>query len=117
MQLDLEHAYFGLALALVMALATILVRCIVLRRSKVDIFDGFVAKDKNGDLKPDFRKFFEFGSFMSSTWLFMFWPLIGKFDSAYAIGYMATWTTARYLRDREQRLREPINRELKDVIG
>lgn len=67
-------------------------------------WDYVTSTDKTGRLRFDPRKTFEFGSFVMTTiWgSLLVWR--GTFTEFFFIGYMTAWTTARYLRDREQRM-------------
>jgi hypothetical protein len=69
-----------------------------------DLTDLITAMDKAGKIRFDARKCFEAGAFAVSSWGFIYLTLAGKLTEWFFIGYMAAWTTARFLRDREQRL-------------
>lgn len=70
-------------------------------------WDYVTSTGKDGTVRFDPRKSFEFGSYWVST----AWGCIllhqGKFSEGFFLAYMAAWTAARYLRDREQRLATP----------
>lgn len=67
-------------------------------------WDYVTSTDRLGNTRFDPRKSFEFGAFWFST----VWGCIlvyqRSFTEFFFIGYMAAWTAARYLRDREHRL-------------
>ena len=67
-------------------------------------WDYVTSTDRKGVVRFDARKSFEFGAFWFSTaWgcVLVYQQLFTEF---FFIGYMAAWTAARFLRDREQRL-------------
>ena len=70
-------------------------------------WDYVTSTDRQGRTRFDPRKSFEFGAFWCST----VWGSILVYKDSmtewFFIGYMAAWTAARYLRDREQRLNKP----------
>ena len=70
-------------------------------------WDYVTSTDRFGTVRFDPRKSFEWGAWWVST----IWGCIliyqGKFSEFFFVGYMAAWTTARFLRDREQRLNNP----------
>jgi len=67
-------------------------------------WDYVTSTDKHGKLRFDPRKSFEFGSYWTST----IWGCVliyqGLFSEWFFAAYMACWTGARWLRDREQRM-------------
>lgn len=70
-------------------------------------WDYVTSTAKDGKVRFDPRKSFEFGSFwISTTWGFIL-IFQNKFSEWFFVGYMAAWTVARFLRDREQRLSSP----------
>ena len=69
-----------------------------------NLMDLITATDKQGIVRLDSRKCFEAGAFLTSTWIMVFITAAGKFSfEAFGL-YMATYTAARFLRDREKRL-------------
>lgn len=74
------------------------------REDLPSMFDLITATDRQGRVRLDARKCFEAGAFLTSTWVIIFITAAGKFSfEAFGL-YMATWTAARWLRDREKRL-------------
>ena len=72
--------------------------------NRPDLLDLITSTDKTGKVRFDSRKCFEAGAFLTSTWILVFITSAGKFSfEAFGL-YMATYTAARFLRDREQRL-------------
>ena len=70
-------------------------------------WDYVTSTDKRGVVRFDARKTFELGSFvLSGVWGSVL-VYQHQFTEWFFIGFMATWTAARYLRDREQRLNMP----------
>ena len=69
-----------------------------------NLTDLITSTDKTGKVRFDARKCFEAGAFLTSTWILVFITSSGKFNEAAFGLYMATYTAARFLRDREQRL-------------
>ena len=67
-------------------------------------WDLITSTDKAGLTRFDARKTFETGSFISSTAAFGYLTGAGQLTEWFFLIYMGTWTAARYLRDREQRL-------------
>lgn len=68
------------------------------------IWDYVTSTDRQGRTRFDPRKTFEFWAFWFSTAWGCVLVYQEKFTEFFFIGYMAAWTAARYLRDREQRL-------------
>ena len=68
------------------------------------LFDLLTATDRTGRVRLDARKCFEVGAFVTSTWIMVFITAAGKFNEMAFGLYMATYTAARFLRDREKRL-------------
>lgn len=82
------------------------VSLIKMHRSQTEpsLSDLITATDKVGQKRFDARKCFEAGSFALSTWIMVYLTL-GKGMTIEFFGvYLGVWTTARFLRDREQRL-------------
>lgn len=75
--------------------------------NKPDLLDLITSTDKSGRVRFDSRKCFEAGAFLTATWILVFITSAGKFNEAAFGLYMATYTAARFLRDREQRLAHP----------
>ena len=67
-------------------------------------WDFLTATARDGKVRFDARKGFEAGAFLVSTWGFVFLILADRMSEFYFVGYLATWTAARFLRDREKRL-------------
>ena len=66
--------------------------------------DLITATDKRGTVRLDARKCFEAGAFLTSTWVLVYITSANKFSyEAFGL-YLATWTAARWLRDREKRM-------------
>lgn len=67
----------------------------------------YITSTKDGEVRFDGRRTFEFGSF----WVTTAWGSVliykDQFTEWFFLAYLATWTTAKYLRDREQRLNKP----------
>lgn len=78
-------------------------------------WDYVTSTDKHGKVRFDPRKSFEWGSYWVSTTWGSVLLYQGKFTEWFFVGYMAVWTGARYLRDREQRLSNaPTTRQKPD---
>jgi len=69
-------------------------------------WDYVTSTDKQGRVRFDPRKSFECGSFLVSTTCGSILIYQQQFSEWFFIGYMAAWTAARWLRDREQRMTE-----------
>lgn len=67
-------------------------------------WDYVTSTGKDGKVRFDPRKSFEFGSYWVSTTWGCVLLYQGKFSEWFFVAYMAAWTAARFLRDREQRL-------------
>ena len=67
--------------------------------------DLITSTDREGRVRIDARKCFEAGCFLSSTWAFVFLTANGKLTEVFFAGYMGAWVGARFLRDREKRMR------------
>jgi hypothetical protein len=66
--------------------------------------DLITSTNKKGRVYLDPRKCFEAGAFLTATWILIFITSAGKFSfEAFGL-YMAVYTGARWLRDREKRL-------------
>ena len=73
-------------------------------KSLPSLFDLLTSTDRTGTVRLDARKCFEAGAFVPSTWIVIFITAAGKFNEMAFGLYMATYTAARFLRDREKRL-------------
>lgn len=72
-----------------------------------NLMDLITATDRTGRVRVDSRKCFEAAAFLTSTWVMVFITAAGKFSfEAFGL-YMATYTAARFLRDREKRMAAP----------
>ncbi len=60
----------------------------------------YLTSTKDGATRFDARRSFEFGSF----WVTTIWGSVLIYTEWFFLAYLATWTAAKYLRDREQRL-------------
>ena len=67
-------------------------------------------KDAQGGehIYTDPRKFFEVGAFVVATCAFSYKVIQGKLEIEFMLVYLGTFTGARFLRDREQRLNKMI---------
>ena len=97
-----DWLYFG---ALTWALICIFIGQ---RTGKLNVWDMVTATDANGVVHTDGRKFQELGAFVVMTVGFSHLVVTGKITEWYAGIYVSAFVTARWLRDREQRL----NREM-----
>jgi len=66
--------------------------------------DLITATDKKGKKRLDARKCFEAGSFALTTWVMIYITLGKGMTIEFFTVFLGVWTTARFLRDREQRL-------------
>lgn len=73
-------------------------------QSMPSLNDLITATDKRGKVRMDPRKCFEAGSYLLSTWIMVYLTSSGKMTIEFFVAYLGCWTTARWLRDREQRL-------------
>ena len=71
---------------------------------KPSLLDLLTATDRQSKVRFDARKCYESGAFFLSSWAFVYLVVTKGLTEWFFIGYMATWVTARFLRDREQRL-------------
>lgn len=94
--------YIGTLLMLVLCLAR------GHRLNEINLWD-MVRVAKDGKTFTDARKLFEVGSFAVSAVTFAYWAVIDRLSEWYVLLFMATWTGARYLRDREQRLNKGMD--------
>ena len=76
---------------------------------KPSLLDLLTATDKAGKVRFDARKCYEAGAFFASSWAFVYLVVTKGLTEWFFIGYMASWVTARFLRDREQRLNNAQN--------
>lgn len=76
---------------------------------KVNLWELVTATDRHGVDRTDSRKLFETGAFLIMTTAFAYWALIDKLTEAFAAIYVGAFVTARYLRDREQRMNRVID--------
>jgi len=74
------------------------------RAGHINLWEVVTATDKRGITRTDSRKMFEAGAFVVMTIGFAYLVVQGKLTEVYAAIYVGAWVTARYLRDREQRL-------------
>ena len=67
--------------------------------------DLITSTDKEGRVRIDARKCFEAGCFLTSTWGFVYLVTANRFTEFYFAGYMGAWIGARFMCDREKRMR------------
>ena len=72
-------------------------------RGNIDLWD-LVRASKGEKVFTDGRKLFETGAFAVMTITFCYLALLDKLSEMYATIYVGAFVTARFLRDREQRL-------------
>lgn len=78
------------------------------RTERIDLWD--TIRTKKGDATyTDPRKLFEVGAFVVMSCGFSYMVIQGKLTEWYAGIYVAAFVTARYLRDREQRLNKALD--------
>lgn len=78
------------------------------RQGHINLWDLATSTDKNGATRTDGRKFFECGAFVVSTVAFSYLVVVDRLTEVFLMAYMSAWVTARFLRDREQRLNRQI---------
>lgn len=83
------------------------------RAGQINMWDLVTSTDKTGATRTDARKFFETGAFVVSTVAFSYMVVADGLTEVFLFTYMGAWVTARFLRDREQRL----NRQIPNVPG
>ena len=74
------------------------------RSKDVNLWDVITSTDKTGKVRTDARKLFEAGAFTVMTIAFSYQAILGKLTEWYAAIYVGAFVTAKWLRDREQRL-------------
>lgn len=78
------------------------------RNRDVDLWDVIRATGKEGKVYTDPRKLFEAGAFVVSTVGFAHMTIQGKLTEWYVMTYLGAFVTAKFLRDREQRLNRAL---------
>lgn len=78
------------------------------RSGAINLWDLVTATDRTGSTRTDGRKFFECGAFVVSTVAFSYLVVVDNLTEVFLTVYMGAWVTARFLRDREQRLNRQI---------
>lgn len=78
------------------------------RSGAVNLWD-VIRTTKDGHQYVDPRKLFEAGAFVVTTVAFSHMTIQGKLNEWFVITYLGAFVTARYLRDREQRLNKEID--------
>jgi len=108
----LSDFFKGYVLADAIYVATLLIVVVCLWRMHRDghirLWDLVTATDKQGFIRTDARKMFEAGAFVVMTVGFSYLLLVNKMTEFYAVIYVGAFVSARYLRDREQRLNRQI---------
>ena len=79
-------------------------------------WDYVTSTDSKGIIRFDARKTFEAGAFTVSTLAFIYLTDKDNLTEWFFFTYMVSWTAARYLRDREQRLSKQINKPSATLI-
>lgn len=96
--------------AIYLAVLIVVVACLARGQfaGHINLWDLVTATDRNGVARTDGRKFFEVGAFVVSTVAFSYLVVVDNLTEVFLTVYMGAWVTARYLRDREQRLHKAI---------
>ncbi len=79
------------------------------RRGALDLNDLITSTDKKGKTRVDGRKLGEIGAWYVMTLGFWYLVVHDKVTEFYVIAYLGAFVTARFLRDREQRLNKQID--------
>ncbi len=78
-------------------------------RGALDLNDLITATDKTGKTRVDARKLGEIGAWYVMTLGLWYLVVHDKITEFYVISYLGAFVTARFLRDREQRLNKQID--------
>lgn len=101
---DMSAIVMSLALALMAAVALVSLYRVHRDPAGPSLLDLLTATDRAGKVRFDARKCFEAGAWCVSTWAFVYLVIASRLTEWFYVGYLGTWVTARWLRDREKRL-------------
>lgn len=83
------------------------------RTGQINLWDAVTTTARDGRVRTDARKLYEAGAFVVMTIAFSYLVVQDKLSEGYAAIYVGAFVTAKFLRDREQRLNRQIDVQLK----
>ena len=78
---------------------------------KINLIDCITSTDKQGGIRTDPRKLIEFCTWYALTLTLVYIVVQDKLTEYFILAYIGGATTARFLRDREQRLNNVASRK------